>query len=94
MGSNPVQAFQAFFLYLLKGPSSPKRPCTRLLLFTNASIVQSCDLNGLPEYSRWCENLCIQIQLLSLVAPIYLNLLAPTKDIYSPKYWNCLWFFV
>lgn len=80
---------------MFKGPPSPKMSCVHLLLFTNVSIVQSYDLIGFPEYSRWCENLCIfninqkrQIGLIgfSSVALIYLNIFAPTNDIYSPKH--------
>lgn len=80
-------AIQVNFVNMLsiKDPYSPKRPFAHLLLFTNAPIVQSHDLVGLPEYSRWGENTGLfkisqtrQIKLIDFasVFPIYLNLCA------------------
>ena len=67
-----------------------QKPLARWVLFTNASIVQSCDLIGLPEYSRWTENTGVfkisqtrQVWPIDFAsaAQIYLNLCA-CKDIY------------
>ena len=85
---------------VFKYPLPPKRPFVGLLLFTNASVFQSCDLIGLPEYSRrgvkcgiFKINDIRQTGLTDFapVDPIYLNLC--TYKI-SPKCWSCQYSFL
>ena len=57
MGSLPKQTFD---IVLLKGPPSPKRPCDRLLLFSNGSIVSYCKVTVIlkappSHYRGWSE---------------------------------------